>query len=148
MVNDFGCLQIELVPFEHYEDAIAHFKKVFNRYKSSLMPFGVVLATRLTMMLPYTIPKFLMQDITDVFSFVYTNVCSSKTNYVWDGKKMLHHFTMPPGMCKLYTGIAMNTVGPNLSLCIFSDKTMLRDPQKLVDIMTRKNKEILGIDKA
>lgn len=144
MVNDFGGLLINLKPFREYDDAIKFYKQIFENLKSSLMPFGVVMTTRLAMMLPYALPKFLVNDLTDKYSIVFSNVCTAKGEMIWNGKKMESHFVIPPGVGKLYSGISLNSIGPRSTLTVFSDKVMLRDPQLLVDIMTRKNDEILG----
>jgi hypothetical protein len=57
--------------------------------KNSLAPFGVLLATKLTVALPFFLPKMLADDLTSKFTFVYSNLNASKKRYVFDGHKML-----------------------------------------------------------
>jgi NRPS condensation-like uncharacterized protein len=143
MVNDFGGLNVKMVPIEHFDQALDYYAKVFHALKTSLMPFGVVFTTRLAVMLPFNLPKLLVDDLTDKYTMVFSNLVASKNLYIWNGKKNLSHFFIPPGVGKLYTGIGLCSIGPNLSLTVFSDKAMLSNPKALCDIIVRKNNELV-----
>jgi hypothetical protein len=46
--------------------------------KKSLNPFGVLYATKMTVALPFTLPKLICDDMTRKFTMVYTNLNASK----------------------------------------------------------------------
>jgi len=122
MVNDFGSLLVPLKPFKEIDDALPSIKKEFNKLKGSLMPFGVLYSTKISVSLPFLLPKMMLDDLTDKYSIVYSNLNASKTEYFFDGKRNLGHYFVAPGCGKLSTGISLCTVGPRMSLGIFSDE--------------------------
>lgn len=145
MVNDFGSLLVKLTPHEHFDIALDSIARIFHGLKGSLDPFGVVMATRLTVMTPFNIPMFLMNDITNKYTLVFSNLQASKKPYVYDGKKVLAHYCIAPGVAKLYTCVGFCSVDTKLSVTVFSDQAMMENPQLLCDIMARKNAELLGL---
>lgn len=78
MHNDFGSILVDLKLFEKHSDALVYFKKLFSKLKTSFNPFGVLYATKLTVSLPFNLPKLLGDDLTRKFTMVYTNLNASK----------------------------------------------------------------------
>lgn len=122
MKNDFGSILINLKPIKEFSDALPVVKKQFGELKGSLMPFGVLYSTKISVSLPFLLPKMMLDDLTDKYSIVYSNLNASKNSYWFDGKKNLHHFFVAPGVGKLTTGVALCTVGTNMSIGVFSDE--------------------------
>lgn len=89
--------------------------------KSSLNPFGVLFATKMTVCFPFTLPKFFAEDMTRKFTIVYSNLMASRKNYVFDGKQVKGVFFFAPGVGKLGTGVSILTIGEIISIACFSD---------------------------
>ena len=142
--NDFGSILIDLQPFKEFDDALPEIRKLYDKLKGSLMPFGVVMTTKISMAFPYLIPKLLMSDLTDKFSIVYSNLNASKSPYFFNEKQCIGHYFAAPGNGKLSTGVSLCTIANRMSLGVFSDKVHMADPQAFANIFARKNKEILS----
>jgi hypothetical protein len=59
-------------------ESLPYFKTTFGKMKSSLGMFGVLYATKMTVCLPFILPKLLSDDLTRKFTAIYTNVMASK----------------------------------------------------------------------
>ena len=129
MNNDFGSLLLSMKLFDSFNDALPYYKELFGALKSSLNPFGVLYTTKMTVSLPFTLPKLLSEDLTRKFTIVYSNLMASRTNYVFDGKNMTGVFFFAPGVGKLGTGISILTIGEIISVGCFSDYNQMKDPQ-------------------
>lgn len=139
MNNDFGSLLIDMKLFKGVQEALPFYKSLFGKMKNSLAPFGVLLATKLTVALPFNLPKMLADDLTSKFTFVYSNLNASKKRYVFDGHRMLGQFFFAPGVNKLSSGVSILTIGDVMSVAAFSDANCMADPQELVDHFVRIN---------
>ena len=128
MCNDFGSILIDLVPIKEFDDALPEFKKIFSKLKGSLMPFGVLYSTKISVSLPFLLPKVMLEDLTDKFSIVFTNLNASRKIYYFNGKKNLAHYFVAPGVGKLSTGVSICTVGDNMSIGVFSDAVHMTNP--------------------
>lgn len=128
MGNDFGSILIDMRLFASMSEALPYMKKTFGGLKSSLNPFAVLFATKITVTLPFLLPKILAEDLTRKFTIVYSNLLASKKVYEFDGKKMLGTFFYPPGNGRLGTGFSILTVGGIMSVGCFSDKSQMEDP--------------------
>lgn len=89
--------------------------------------------------------KFVVDDLSDKLSIVFSNLQASKKPYEYDGKKLLAHYFVAPGVGRLYTGMGFATVGDVMSMTIFSDENQMGNPQDLAKIIVRRNAEILGL---
>ena len=76
--NNFGSILVKFKIYEKMFESLPYFKTTFNKLKSSLGMFGVLYATKMTVCLPFTMPKFLSEDLTRKFTLIYTNVMASK----------------------------------------------------------------------
>ena len=139
MNNDFGSLLIDMKLFGNVQEALPFYKSVFGKMKNSLAPFGVLLATQLTVALPFNLPKIMADDMTRKFTFVYSNLNASKKRYVFNGRKMLGQFFFAPGINKLSSGVSILTIGDVMSVAVFSDAACMEHPQELVDHFVRIN---------
>ena len=128
MHNDFGSILVELKLFNELPEALTYYMKLFEKLKTSFAPFGVLLATKLTVALPFAIPKLILDDMTRKYTMVYTNLVASKKPYYFDGKKMLGQFFFAPGVNRLGTCVSILTCGDIMSVACFSDYTQMKDP--------------------
>jgi len=78
MGNDFGSILIDMKIFKSLKESLPYMKKTFGALKSSLVPFGVLFATKLNVALPFILPKILSEDLTRKFTIVYSNLLASK----------------------------------------------------------------------
>ena len=62
-------------------------KKLFLGLRTSLKPFGTLLAFKMEVNLPYVLPKFANDFLSDKVHFIFTNLNASKIPYTFDGKK-------------------------------------------------------------
>jgi len=81
----------------------------------------------------------MLDDLTDKYSIVYSNLNASKKDYYFDGKKNIGHYFVAPGVGKLSTGVSLCTIGSKMSLGIFSDAVQMKNPQELCDIYSELN---------
>lgn len=128
MTNDFGSLLIALQPTKKFSDALPAIQKQFNSLKGSLMPFGVLYSTKISVTLPFLMPKMMLEDLTDKYSLVYSNLNASKSDYFFDEKKLIGNYFVAPGVGKLSTGVSICTIGTRMSLGIFSDEVQMKNP--------------------
>jgi len=128
MHNDFGSILLDMKLFENQSEALPHYKKVFNVMKKSLNPFGVLYATKMTVALPFTMPKVIADDLTSKFTMVYTNLNASKKRYQFDGKKHIGQFFFANGVNKLATTFSILTIGDIMSVGCFSDYNSMKKP--------------------
>ena len=103
-------------------ESLPYYKTTFNKLKSSLGMFGVLYATKMTVCLPFTMPKFLSEDLTRKFTLIFTNVLASKQPYTFDNKKMISISVLAPGNGKIGTCFSIISCGTVMSCGIFSDK--------------------------
>jgi len=96
--------------------------------KKSLNPFGVLYATKMTVALPFTLPKVICDDMTRKFTMVYTNLNASKKRYSFDGKKHIGQFFFANGVNKLSTTFSILTIGDIMSVGCFSDYNSMKTP--------------------
>jgi NRPS condensation-like uncharacterized protein len=59
MTNDFGSLFVDLKTCDNFEASLKDCVSVFNKLKTSLMPFGILYLTKIPALFPFSIPKFL-----------------------------------------------------------------------------------------
>jgi len=128
MHNDFGSILVDMKLFEKFGDALVHFKKLFGKLKTSFNPFGVLYATKMTVALPFTLPKLIVDDMTRKYTMVYTNLNASKKRYSFDEKKMLGQFFFANGINRLATTFSILTIGDIMSVGCFSDFNNMKDP--------------------
>jgi len=128
MHNDFGSILVDMKLFEKFNEALVFYKKLFGKLKTSLDPFGVLYSTKMTVMLPFTLPKIMADDITSKFTMVYTNLNASKKRYSFDDKKMVGQFFFANGVNKLATTFSILTIGDIMSVGCFSDFNNMKEP--------------------
>ena len=119
-------------------------KAQFGALKHSLLPFGCVYASIVSVSLPFALPRVTLGDITNKYTLIYSNLNASRKVYNWDGKKSVGQFFFVPGLANLYTGVGIMTVEDVMSIAIFSDEVYLYNPKDFIAIYVRKNKEILA----
>lgn len=81
MKNNFGTLMLDMKLIKDYEGALKYTQSVFNKLKTSLMPFGVLAMVKAPCLLPSYLPRIIADDLTRKFSVIYTNLCVSTKDY-------------------------------------------------------------------
>jgi hypothetical protein len=112
--------------------------------RTSLDPYGVFYVFMTTVYLPFILPKFGIDFISDKYTLVFTNLMASKVSYVMDGHKSIGQFFFVPIIGKLSFGISLCTIGDNMSMAAFGDECCVKNPQEIVDIFRDKCKEVLA----
>jgi len=92
LVNDFITVPIELKIRKELDESLPIMKKVFFDLRTSLKPFGFLSAFKVLVNLPYVLPKYGVDLISEKNHILFTNLNASKTLYMFDGKKMLGQF--------------------------------------------------------
>ena len=87
LVNDFIAVPIELQIRKDINESLPIMKKLFFGLRTSLKPFGTLAAFKLEVNLPYTLPKYINNFISDKFHLLFSNLNASKIPYNFDGKK-------------------------------------------------------------
>lgn len=123
-INNDICLFLQRIKiFETFEQASKHFKVEFSKLKGSLRPFGSYYAMGLTASMPFCLPKFLVDLISDKPSFMWTNVPGLKQAIKLDGQTATGIFCYLPSIGYLPNGISMITCGDLVGLAVFVEET-------------------------
>ena len=108
------------------------------------MPFGILYSTKISVAFPFTIPKFMVDDVSSKVCLVLSNLNASRKSFTFDDKQLIGHYFVAPGVGKLATGVSFCTIGERMSFAVFSDSAYMKNPQEFCDIFQRKNEEILA----
>ena len=111
LVNDFITVPIELQIRKELDESLPIMRDLFAAYRTSLKPFGFLSAFKILVNLPYTLPKFGLDFLTEKYTILFTNLNASKILYNFDGKKQLGQFYYCPGIGQLNLGISFCNVG-------------------------------------
>ena len=144
MINDFACLPTNMEICKNFEDALIIFKKQFKYMRNSLDVFGVYGTLSLSTNLPFIIPKFGIDWISDKYTMIFSNLNACKIPWVMNGSEQLGVFYLVPSLGKICCGVSMITVGSHTGLGCFSDDSFIKYPQEIIDIFQRKTKETLN----
>jgi len=74
---------------EKFEPALKAFKKQFRAMRTSLDPFGVLYVFKASISLPFILPKYAIDWISDKYTLIFSNLMASKVQYKWDGHTTL-----------------------------------------------------------
>ena len=127
--NDFASMPVEIKLFKHFDDGIDHFKTLFGNMKNSLAPFGVYSSFRITTNLPYRLPKFAIDLISDKFTMIYSNLNASKKPIIFCGHTSKGQFYFVPSPGKLGMGDLMR-------LGIYADESFMPDVKSIKDLVS------------
>lgn len=141
MVNDFVAYPINIKIRKTLDEVMPILKADFKRMRTSLDVYGCLETFRLSVNLPFTLPRKGLDFLADKYTCVYSNLNLSKIPYTIDGRKQLGQFYWPPAVAKFCSGISLCTTGPFMSMGVFFDENAIMNPQELIDIFVRKNKE-------
>jgi NRPS condensation-like uncharacterized protein len=83
--NDFAALPLKIGVYEKFEPALSAFKKQFKSMRTSLNPFGVLYVFKTSISLPFTLPKYTVDWISDKYTLIFSNLMASKIQFKWDG---------------------------------------------------------------
>lgn len=111
MVNDFAALPVEIKIKQDFGEALEIFKKQFKAMRTSLDVFGVLQVFNVSVNLPFTLPRHLVDFISDKYTIIYSNLNMSKIPLVLDGKKQVGQFYFVPAVGKICCGISLCTIG-------------------------------------
>ena len=96
--------------------------------RSSLDIFGVLEVFRVSVGLPFTLPRLAIDFLSDKYTIIYSNLNGSKVPYVFDGRKQLGQFYYVPACGLLCCGISLSTIGPYMGMACFADENSIKDP--------------------
>lgn len=143
MVNDFCAMPISIPICRTLNEALVPIARNFKRLRNSLDVYGVFEVFRISVNLPFTLPRANLDFLSSKYTAIFTNVNASKKAYVVNGKKQLGVFFFVPGVGMINTGFSILTTGPFMSFACLADEHSIRDPEVLVAIFERKNQENL-----
>lgn len=112
-------------------------KKLFFGLRTSLKPFGTLSAFKMEVNLPYTLPKFVNNYLSDKVHLLFTNLNASKIPYTFDGKKQVGQFYYCPGIGSINLGVSFCNTAGMLSLSVYADEKHIKNPQEVVDILLK-----------
>lgn len=128
LVNDFAVLPIRIALRKTFQESIPIFKKQFRRLRNSLVANGVKSAFNLSVNLPFTLSKFVLDFFSDKPTLIYSNLFASKVDVELDGKQFKGAWYFVPCVGKICCGISFCTVGSCTSFTCFSDESYIEDP--------------------
>ena len=141
MVNDFVALPTYIKIRKTLDEVLPILKAEFRRMRTSLDVYGCLETFRISVNLPFTLPRYGLDFLANKYTCVYSNLNVSKIPYQLDGRKQIGQFYFPPAVAKFCSGISLSTTGNFMSMGAFFDENAIKDPQELIDIFVRKNKE-------
>jgi len=128
IVNDFAAVPLNIKIRKTLNESLSILKKQFQQMRTSLDVFGVLQVFNFSVHLPFTLPRFGMDFISDKYTIIYSNLNASKVPYVFDGRRMFDQFYFVPACAKICCGISVCTVGPHMSMACFADENSIRNP--------------------
>lgn len=87
MVNDFCAMPITIPIRRTLNEAIEPISRTFKRLRNSFDVFGVFEVFRISVNLPFTLPRVSLDFLSSKYTAIFTNVNASKKAYVVGGKK-------------------------------------------------------------
>jgi hypothetical protein len=142
--NDVAPLCLYIRIFEKFDEALNHFKKNFKAMRTSLDPFGQLYAFRLALTMPFTLPRFNIDLISDKYTLILSNLNAQKVPFCWDGHKSQGAFFFVPNIFKIGFGMSLITVGDRIGMGVFGDETGCKYPQEFVNNFRDTLKDILA----
>ena len=88
-MNDFIAIPMTIPIRKELSECLPMMKKMFFDLRSSLKPFGTLAAFKLLVTLPYVLPKFGVDFISNKTHILFTNLNASRIPYTFDGKKQV-----------------------------------------------------------
>ena len=76
--NDFAALPLKIGIYEKFGPALTAFRKQFKAMRTSLDPFGVLYVFKCSISLPFTLPKYTVDWISDKYTLIFSNLMASK----------------------------------------------------------------------
>lgn len=108
--NDFVPLPIELPIRKTLAEELVLVKKQFKELRSSLFPYGILYAFKLSLNLPFYLAKDGLDYSSSKTTLNYTNLFASKVMYEFDGHKLHSFVILTPLMSSMTCGISVLTV--------------------------------------
>ena len=87
MNNDFVALPVYIKIRKSLDEALPILKTEFKRLRTSLDVFGCLETFRISVNLPFTLPRKALDFLAEKYTCVYSNLNASKIAYTMDGKK-------------------------------------------------------------
>jgi len=126
--NDFVAIPVTIGVHEHFYDSMKEVKKQFIKLRTSLMPFGYLKTFYISISLPFILPKFAIDFLSDKYTLVFSNLNACKVRLNFDGKKQLGCYYFVPTIGKLSFGVSIVTCGDLTSMAVYGDKIAIEDP--------------------
>ena len=89
MENEVAVLPFKMVVRKDISEALAKLKPQFKYLKNSLDPFGYLNVFRLSVNLPFTLPRIGVDYISDKYTLVWSNINASKKCFIYNGRKSI-----------------------------------------------------------
>jgi hypothetical protein len=109
---------------EAFKDCRTELKKIMNSFDM----FAAETGLRILLLLPGTIVHTIMQDISNLYTILWTNANASKIVFAWDGKKILGQFYFVSGGAGFCTMVNLSTIGPYTSMSCYADENSIKYP--------------------
>jgi hypothetical protein len=126
-----------------FKSGMQAIKKVTQESFGSLLPIGNMFLGLFMATCPFNIPKTVLDESTALLTICTSNLYASKVAFTFDGKKLLSQFYYGSMGGALCGGITTLTIGDKVGLACFSDESKIEKPQEMIDIILRKNAEVL-----
>ena len=126
--NDFVAIPVTIGIYEHFHESLVECKKQFYALRSSLMPFGFLKTFYVSLSLPFTLPKFAVDFLSDKYTLIYSNLNATKVRYNFNGKRQLGGYYFVPTIGKLSFGVSIVTCEDITSMAVYGDKIAIENP--------------------
>jgi hypothetical protein len=137
-------MPLQVPIYSDFDEAVVKIKQYLNSVKGSNFPLALQANAYLMLCVPrYPIDLFspMWSYTGSLFTGFFTNVITSKKEYVYDGKKCIGIFMYPPIISNTCVSIGLISSGKVMGLSVFSDVTRIPNPKELVEIIKTINKE-------
>ena len=110
--------------------------------RTSLDPFGILYVFKVCVSLPFTLPQFTVNFLSDKYTLIFSNLNASKIPYNWNGLESKGQFYFVPCIGKLSFGVSICTVADKCGVAVFGDESAFKDTQKFIDDFRDKCKAV------
>ena len=129
---------------QDFKTASKHFNAHFTALKKSLKPIGTFFVMGIGALLPFNLPKILMDHVSKITSFIFTNVPGLRQRLQFAGAQQTGIIVLVPCIGYMSNGLSFITTGDVVgSAIVCDDQAGMQHPEEFYEILNRKIKEAI-----
>jgi diacylglycerol O-acyltransferase / wax synthase len=144
--NQVVVMPLEVRLVSDYKEGFKLIHGDMARIKESQIPFGILHLMNLTMLLPHSLRDYILGDLSDKMTFVFSNVPGPRKPFVLNGKASKGFAFFVPGLKSIMGGISIMSHCDTVKISLSMDPVVMKDPKELMDIIYENLDVALGTE--